>query len=116
MQPVVTGSSFWRRPESRNFFDMKQPCVYMLASKRNGTLYVGVTSNLRGRVWLHKNDVAEGFTSRYGVHLLVWFEMHPTMLSAIVREKALKFWKRAWKMRLIESSNPKWRDLYPEIL
>jgi putative endonuclease len=93
----------------------KQPCVYILASQRNGTLYVGVTSNLIGRVWLHKQDALEGFSSRYGVHLLVWFEMHATMLSAIAREKAVKNWKRDWKVRLIERSNPKWRDLYSDI-
>ena len=87
----------------------------MLASQRNGTLYVGVTSNLIGRVWLHKQDALEGFSSRYGVHLLVWFEMHATMLSGIAREKAVKNWKRDWKVRLIERSNPKWRDLYSDI-
>jgi putative endonuclease len=94
---------------------MKQPCVYMLASGRNGTLYVGVTSNLLRRVWLHKHDAVEGFTKLYSVHLLVWFEMHPTMLSAIAREKAVKNWKRDWKVRLIERGNPEWRDLYPDI-
>jgi putative endonuclease len=88
----------------------------MLATGRNGTLYVGVTSNLPGRVWLHKHDELEGFTERYGVHLLVWFEMHSTMLSAIAREKAMKYWKRGWKVRLIERGNPEWRDLYPDIV
>ena len=80
---------------------MKQPCVYILASKRNGTLYTGVTSDLVQRVWQHKNGVVEGFTKRYGVHLLVWFEIHETMASAIAREKAIKEWKRAWKIELI---------------
>lgn len=80
----------------------KLPCVYMLASRRNGTLYVGVTSNLVKRIWEHKNDVAEGFTKRYGVHTLVWYEHHETMLSAITREKAIKEWKRRWKLELIE--------------
>ena len=84
---------------------MKQPCVYILASKRNGTLYTGVTSDLVQRVWQHKNGVVEGFTKRYGVHLLVWFEIHETMASAIAREKAIKEWKRAWKIELIEKSN-----------
>ncbi len=94
----------------------KQPCVYLLASKRNGTLYTGVTSDLIKRVWQHKNDLAEGFTKRYGVHMLVWFESYATMESAIVREKAIKEWKRQWKLKLIEDSNPEWRDLYEELL
>ncbi len=91
---------------------MKQPCVYLLASKRNGTLYVGVTSNLPQRVWQHKNHLVEGFTRRYAVDRLVWFEAHETMLSAIAREKAIKEWQRAWKLELIEKSNPDWADLY----
>ncbi len=91
---------------------MKQPCVYLLASKRNGTLYVGVTSNLLRRVWQHKNDVMEGFTKRYGVHNLVWYESHDTMESAITRENAIKEWKRAWKLSLVEKDNPAWLDLY----
>jgi len=95
---------------------MKQPCVYILASKRNGTLYVGVTSNLVQRVWQHKNDLAEGFTKKYGVHTLVWFEAHETMESAIAREKAIKDWRRAWKLDLIESANSEWRDLYGDIV
>ena len=94
---------------------MKLPCVYLLASRRNGTLYVGVTSNLVQRVWQHKHDLVGGFTSRYGVHTLVWYERHETMASAIAREKALKEWKRAWKLALIEQGNPDWRDLYKEI-
>ncbi|HXV47493.1 MAG TPA: GIY-YIG nuclease family protein [Candidatus Binatia bacterium] len=95
---------------------MKQPCVYMLASKRNGTLYVGVTSDLVRRVWQHKNDLVEGFTKRYGVHRLVWYEMCDAMDTAIAREKAIKEWKRAWKIRLIEKCNPEWRDIYDELL
>ena len=95
---------------------MKTPCVYILASKRNGTLYTGVTSDLVQRVWQHKKGVVEGFTKRYRVHLLVWLEIHETMASAIAREKALKEWKRAWKIELIEKSNPPWRDLYGEIV
>ena len=94
---------------------MKQPCVYILTSKRNGTLYVGVTSNLAQRVWQHKNDLAKGFTKRYGVHTLVWHERHDTMASAIAREKALKEWQRSWKLELIERDNPKWRDLYEDL-
>ena len=93
-----------------------QPCVYILASKKNGTLYVGVTSDLIKRVWQHKNDFIEGFTSRHGVHRLVWYEVHETMESAITREKALKAWKRAWKLELIEKLNPNWNDLYEKLI
>ncbi len=88
----------------------------MLASGRNGTLYVGVTSDLIKRVWQHKENLAEGFTKKYDVHMLVWFEQHETMDSAISREKAIKKWNRVWKLKTIESTNPVWRDLYPEIL
>lgn len=93
----------------------RQPCVYMLASRRNGTLYIGVTSNLPGRVWQHRSNLVEGFTKRHGVHVLVWFESHETMESAITREKALKEWRRSWKVELIEKTNPCWRDLYQDI-
>ena len=93
-----------------------QPCVYILASARNGTLYIGVTSDLVKRVWQHKNDFVEGFTKQYGVHTLVWYEVHETMESAIAREKALKNWHRAWKIRLIEESNPEWLDLYEKLI
>ncbi len=86
----------------------------MLASKRNGTLYIGVTSNLAQRIWQHKEDVVEGFTRRYGVHDLVWYELHEMMETAIAREKAMKVWKRAWKTLLIEKANPAWRDLYAD--
>ena len=95
---------------------VKQPCVYMLASKRNGTIYIGVTSNLSQRVWQHKESFVDGFTKRYGVHDLAWHEFHSTMESAIAREKVMKKWKRGWKMDLIEKSNPAWRDLYSDIL
>ena len=95
---------------------VKQPCVYILASRRNGTLYIGVTSDLIKRVYQHKNDLVEGFTKRYDVHMLVWFEMHATMESAIQREMAIKSWKRQWKLRLIEESNAEWRDLYEELV
>ncbi|MEW7987559.1 MAG: GIY-YIG nuclease family protein [Candidatus Thiodiazotropha sp.] len=94
----------------------RQPCVYLLASKRNGTLYTGVTSNLLKWVWEHKNNRVEGFTSQYSVHTLVWYEMHETMASAIEREKAIKNWKRVWKLKTIEAMNPDWRDLYPELV
>ena len=94
----------------------KQPAVYILSSRKNGTLYVGVTSDLIKRIWEHKNNLADGFTKRYGIHQLVWYEMHETMESAITREKKLKNWKRAWKLELIEQSNPDWKDLYETIL
>ena len=91
------------------------PCVYILASKPHGVLYVGVTSNLLQRVWQHKNDLAPGFTQRYGVHNLVWYEVHETMESAITREKRIKDWRRAWKIELIEKDNPHWRDMYADV-
>ena len=108
--------SFRRKSESSAVTELMQPCVYLLASRRNGTLYVGVTSNLVKRIWEHKNNVVQGFTQKYGVHMLVWFELHETMESAIRREKAIKEWKRDWKLKLIEQQNPAWRDLYSEIL
>jgi len=94
---------------------MKLPCVYLLASRRNGTLYVGVTSDLITRVWQHKHHQVAGFTDRHNVNSLVWYEVHGDMASAIVREKRIKEWRRARKLRLIEESNPQWRDLYEEI-
>lgn len=94
---------------------MKNPCVYIMAIQRNGTLYIGVTSNLVQRVWQHKQGFIAGFIHTYHVKILVWFEQHETMLSAIEPEKALKTWKRAWKLRLIENNNPYWRDLYVDI-
>jgi putative endonuclease len=94
----------------------KRPAVYILTSHRKGTLYVGVTSDLVKRIWEHKNDSAEGFTKRYGVHTLVWYEQHETMESAIDREKAIKEWKREWKVEMIERSNPEWKDLYDSLL
>jgi len=93
----------------------KQPCVYMLASQKNGTLYVGVTSNLIQRIWQHKNNQVSGFTQRYQVHLLVYFERHETMESAITREKQMKKWNREWKINLIEKGNPQWKDLWEDI-
>ena len=94
----------------------KQSAVYLLASQRNGTLYIGVTSNLVKRIWEHRNNAVEGFTKRYGVHTLVYYEQHTTMEAAITREKQLKKWNRAWKLRLVEERNPDWRDLWPEIV
>ena len=90
----------------------KQFCVYMLASDRNGTIYIGVTSSLVKRVWEHKEGVVPGFTSEYGVHKLVWYEQHESAESAITREKRIKKWNRDWKIKLIEESNPYWNDLY----
>ncbi len=95
---------------------MKQPVVYMLASKKYGTLYIGVTSNLVKRIWEHKNNYVLGFTHKYNIHTLVWYEIHETMYSAITREKALKKWRRQWKIELIKKQNPHWRDLYPSII
>ena len=96
-------------------FMAKQPAVYILASKANGTLYIGVTSDLVKRVWEHKNDLVDGFTKEYGVHRLVYYELHGDMLSAIEREKQLKKWNRAWKLELIEGENPGWNDLWEGI-
>jgi putative endonuclease len=95
-------------------YHVKSPCVYILASARNGTLYIGVTSDLFQRVALHKQDLIEGFTKKYRVHRLVYYETHQTMEEAIVREKRLKEWRRRWKIRLIESMNPEWIDLFDE--
>ena len=95
---------------------MKQPCVYGLASQRNGTLYIGVTSDLVRRVWEHKQAFVAGFTKQYGVHDRVWYEQHAGMLTAIAREKSLKQWKRAWKLELIEKMNPEWKDLYESLV
>ena len=95
---------------------MKTPCVYLMASERNGTLYVAVTSDLVQRVWQHKEGIVDGFTKRYGVHRLVWYEGHEMMGSAIGREKAVKEWNRAWKLPLIEATHPEWEDLYEALL
>ncbi|MBM4329020.1 MAG: GIY-YIG nuclease family protein [Deltaproteobacteria bacterium] len=93
----------------------KQFYVYILASQRNGTLYIGVTSNLIQRVWQHKKGLVEGFTKRYCVKELVYFEVHYTAESAITREKQIKKWRRAWKVQLIEDFNPDWEDLYDHV-
>ena len=94
---------------------MKSPAIYLLASAKNGTLYIGVTSNLIQRVWQHRQHLTDGFSDRYDVTRLVWYELHDTMESAIVREKQLKKWNREWKIRLIERTNPDWRDLWQDI-
>ena len=89
--------------------------VYIMASTRHGTLYIGVTSSLPARVWQHRNDAVEGFTKEHRIHLLVWFESHESAESAITREKQIKKWNRMWKIREIELMNPEWRDLYDDI-
>ena len=95
---------------------MKSPCVYILASERNGTLYIGVTNDIIRRVWEHKSDAVDGFTKKYGVHMLVYYEIHATMPDAILREKQMKRWNRGWKIQLIQKINPQWRDLYEDIV
>ena len=95
---------------------IKGAYVYIMASKPNGTLYIGVTSDLPGRVYQHKHDLVEGFTNKYQVHTLVWFEQHDEIERAILREKQIKKWRRAWKIRAIQEMNPDWRDLYNGIL
>ena len=94
---------------------MKQYCVYILASKRNGTLYIGVTSHLKQRIQEHKQKLVEGFTKKYWVTILVYYEQTENIMSAIEREKQMKKWNRNWKIRLIEKKNPQWRDLYFDI-
>ncbi|MBI4973064.1 GIY-YIG nuclease family protein [Candidatus Roizmanbacteria bacterium] len=94
----------------------KSYCVYILSSQKNGTLYVGVTSNLVKRIWEHKNQKVEGFTKKYEVHHLIYYELHDNPESAIRREKQIKKWNRKWKLRLIEEKNPEWKDLYKDIL
>ena len=92
-----------------------QPAVYLMASKRNGTIYVGVTSNLVQRAWQHREGLVEGFTKRHGCKLLVWYELHSTMEYAITREKQVKGGSRKKKLALIEAANPQWRDLFEEV-
>ena len=95
---------------------MRRFFIYMLASHRNGTLYVGVTNDLLRRVREHKSGLVEGFTKKYGVYMLVWYEVAESASSAIQREKQLKHWRRAWKLRIIEEANPEWRDLFDELM
>jgi putative endonuclease len=95
---------------------MKQPAVYLLATGKRGTLYIGVTSNLIARTWQHREHLVDGFTKRYNVTMLAWYELHGTMESAILREKQLKKWNREWKLRLVQESNPEWRDLWEDIV
>ena len=95
---------------------MKKHYVYILASKRNGTLYIGVTNDLIRRVYEHKNDLIDGFTKKYGVHRLVYYEQYDDVVNAIQREKRLKKWNRQWKIELIEKENPEWIDLYLQLI
>ncbi|MBU1102072.1 GIY-YIG nuclease family protein [Patescibacteria group bacterium] len=95
--------------------NQKSYYVYIIASKRNGTLYIGVTSDLKKRIWEHKNNLVEGFTKKYKVHLLVYYESTNNVRSAITREKQLKKWNRKWKIGLIEKNNPRWKDLYCDL-
>ena len=95
---------------------IRQPAVYIMASRRNGTLYTGVTSNLPQRIWQHRAGIVDGFTKRYGCKTLVWYELHSTMIDAITREKQLKGGSRKKKIALIEASNSTWRDLFDEIM
>jgi putative endonuclease len=104
--------SFLHKQESR--IKMNQYYVYILASRKNGTLYIGVTNDLLKRVYDHKNNLIEGFTKKYNVHNLVYHEQHNDIGKAITREKQMKKWKRQWKIELIEETNPNWKDLYPD--
>jgi putative endonuclease len=107
--------SFLRRQESRPKEIVRKYFVYMLASKRNGTLYLGMTSNLLKRVYEHKNNLIERFSKRYNVHTLVYYEVYNNVYDAIAREKSIKKWKRSWKIGLLEKSNPEWKDLYHDL-
>ena len=95
---------------------MEQSYVYILTNRKQGVLYIGVTSDLVKRIWQHREGLAEGFTKRYNLKTLVWFEVHQEIMSAITREKQIKKWNRAWKIELIEMENREWRDLYPGIV
>jgi putative endonuclease len=108
--PAFAGTQGWRRASNE-----KLPCVYILASQRNGTIYIGVTSDVVRRVWEHRSDAIPGFTRQHKVYVLVYVEFHENMESAILREKQLKRWKRTWKLNLIERDNPQWHDLYDEL-
>ncbi|MCH9853796.1 MAG: GIY-YIG nuclease family protein [Alphaproteobacteria bacterium] len=94
---------------------MKQPCVYILASERNGTLYTGVTTNIVQRIYQHKHGLIEGFTKKHNVKLLVYYEQHATLDTALLREDQMKEWRRSWKMDLIQKDNPQWLDLYENL-
>jgi putative endonuclease len=104
------------RDDKKIHMIQKNCYVYILASQRNGTLYVGITSNLSKRIWEHKNHVVKGFTADYNVNQLVYYEIHNDINVAIQREKTLKGWRRKWKLELIEMKNPDWKDLYNEVI
>jgi len=112
---VIPGRAEGASPESITPGGAVVYYVYILASRKHGTLYIGVTNDLVRRIHEHKTDAVPGFTSRYGVHLLVWFERYDDVLSAVAREKEIKKWHREWEINLIERSNPEWVDLYPGI-
>jgi len=112
--PRKRGPSFCCQPRHRAKWPVVSFFVYILASKRNGTLYVGMTDDLSRRVWEHRTGVFPGFTSKYGVKTLVWFEVQETRESAFTRERQIKKWKRRWKLQLIEEMNPTWKDLVEE--
>ena len=103
------------RKQGSRLFNVKQYYVYILANKRVGTLYVGVTSTLQKRVYEHRNNLVDGFTKKYNVHNLVYYEIHDDVTQAITREKQLKKWKRNWKLELIDKMNPEWSDLYDKL-
>jgi putative endonuclease len=111
-----TQSCPWQEQEAVDRgMNERRPCVYILASKRNGTLYVGVTSDIARRAWQHRSNAVGGFVRDYGVHRLVFVEFHETMADAILREKRIKKWRRTWKLELIERHNPQWHDLYDQL-
>ncbi len=116
MQTILAHCYFCHSCESRNLYNKNMYYIYILASQKNGTLYIGVTSNLIQRVHQHKTGAIEGFTKKYKVDLLVYYEETEDINSGIAREKNLKAWKRQWKIDLIEKNNPSWKDLYPEII
>jgi putative endonuclease len=118
--PVKTGTQKIHAPDHAYQYAWKKAVTftfwYILASKRNGTLYIGVTSSLAERVWSHKNNRGSSFTRQYHVHRLVYFEHHKDIETAIAREKSMKKWRRKWKLELIEKFNPEWRDFYPDVV
>ena len=107
--PLTPAKAGVQGPQGMSFY------VYILANRRNGTLYVGMTDDLVKRIWMHKTEVLAGFTKEYGVKMLVWYEVHESRGSAFARERQIKKWNRAWKLELIEKMNPSWRDLFDEI-
>jgi putative endonuclease len=112
-QDLGEGDAF--APEMKHAGRVMSFYVYILANRRNGTLYIGMTDDLARRVWQHRTGALPGFTSRYGLKILVWYELHDTRESAFLRERQLKKWNRAWKLRLIEHMNPLWRDLFEQL-